>query len=142
MTRHNLIHWLLVAMLCIGQLAASTHVAGHLLPDIAQHSHDLSDPQTHSVLHKYQHAYAPAGNGSAKNFSSSFVPKNDKNKHHDEALDCSLYHAFSNLSCTFSATFQQVITPALNDADTAVKNERLALHTYAQPRIRAPPTVS
>lgn len=138
-TGHKFIHFALIAMLCFGQLVASAHVAGHLLPNPHQFGGIEHDHSTHA--HNHQSAFA---HRCALNLANQFgagceQPKNDNN-HSGEAKDCTLYHAFSNLSCAHSTTQLLSNAPLNHDVARRTVDTHTAQTATDRLRIRAPPS--
>ena len=137
MNNHKITHLLLIALLCFGQLAASTHVAGHIVPH--------TQPHNHSELHQHnEHAHPHGHNNHSHTSDQYFVAdkhKRDKDHIHD-GNDCSIYHLFSNLSCTVPATQLFTASASRTNLASPSNDSHIASTSAKRQRIRAPPALS
>jgi len=129
--RQKFIHLFLVAVLCIGQFAASTHIVGHM------HDHhragDLSFASTDSTAQATLARLFEIRQG---------LGHSTDNEDKEEAVDCSIYHTFSGLCGTFTSPKSVVVDWSQLGAIFFKNENYIARATADDQRIRAPPTLT
>jgi len=126
----KLIHLFLIAMLCVGQFAASTHIAGH-----AHHLHGTGD------LHVVGDSRAQATVMRVLELRRNFAHITE-NSDNEEGVDCSIYHAFSSLCGALTSTGSVAVGWSRLDAILPTNESHIARARSDDQRIRAPPRLS
>ena len=134
MNASKLLHLLLVALLCYGQVVVGVHAVEHLElaecedeHNASHHLHTQSDEL--ATLLTTDHRHAPH-------------PDSDNHSDNHSEFNCKIYHAFQNLS-GIGAAFLQTL-PETRTATTCCLYKALQARSQflANPQIRAPPVVS
>ena len=156
----KVLHLLLAALLCYGQLAASYHVAGHLYSDLETESQSSHADEHHA----HNHGFADHLIGNNRSATNRFTnPKHASHQHNRSAFasnvagknadgaandddsveaDCELYHALSSLSVVFP---QEQFKPQINSrptSDISYASAHITSLILETNRIRGPPVLS
>lgn len=133
------IHLFLIATLCFGQFAASTHIAGH-----ARHIHGPND--MHVELHTDLHVTSADSKRQAALLRLLELSRNlahiTENTEKEEGVDCSIYHAFSSLCGALTSTGAIAVGWSPLGAILQTNESHIARATSDDQRIRAPPHLS
>lgn len=134
MNKAKLIHVLLIALLCFGQLAANIHAVGHLNTSDGEQPVRFTFIEGASISH-----YAA--------FHAAF--SDDDAHRHDVAsdeqygeIDCTLYHIYLSQGSALSGSGQSVVAFLPHCADSRDVVVNLASIAIRRPQIRAPPFFS
>jgi len=136
------IHLFLIATLCFGQFAASTHIAGHV-----HHSHgpDHGSGKLH-ILHVDLHATRTDSRGHAALLRLLELRRSlanlTENPENEEGVDCSIYHAFSSLCGALTSAGDVAVGWSQLGAILQTTESHIARATSDDQRIRAPPHLS
>ena len=130
----KLLHLLLVALLCYGQVVTSVHAVEHLKLAECEDEHNAS-----YHLHAQTDELATLLSAEHRH-----PPHTDSDKHGDNhnEFNCKIYHAFQNLN-GIGAAFLQTL-PEARTATPCRSCNTLQIHSQslANRQIRAPPVVS
>ncbi len=134
--KERLLHLVLVAALFISQLAAHTHVIGHLDVNTHVESHLAEHSHNHSACeHHKQHSFI-----SAENVTPT-CQSNTAHVHESENdIDCAIYHAYSGQSIHLSGNTTCFSPIDFDDNFTSEKLTSIATLELDAKRIRGPPS--
>ena len=134
MNKGNIIHVLLVAILCYGQLVANIHAIGHLDTPVADESGQLAHHDDAKTAHHNHSSSASLADGPHGHASAT--------SEHDAEIECAIYHTYlsqGSATCGHGDHALLILTYASESVDTFTNPFSLAVRSQS---IRAPPTTS
>lgn len=130
----NIIHVLLVAILCYGQLVANIHAIGHLDTPVAHESGELAHHDDAKTAHHNHSSSASLADGPHRHASAT--------SEHDAEIECAIYHTYLSQGSAFCDPGDHallILTYASKSGDTFEHPFSLAVQSQS---IRAPPITS
>lgn len=142
----KLVHILLTALLCYGQVVSSVHAVEHLeladcedRPSAGHHHHGALDDL--SPLYTTDHQHPSLAHTHSQTDTQSGSDDRPGSVHHTE-LDCKIYHAFQNLNGIGSFFLQPLPGAARQNIATPYALQHFVSDSLEIPQIRAPPALS